>query len=105
MENEQIQPPMDTSADLTDDEIAAVLGFSTNLSEQMMPKPEEGGEPVESTQGEPTEAPTEAPQEDLSGQLDEIEQKLEKLLEKEGIENDKETENTEPAEEDTADKE
>lgn len=103
--------------ELTDDDVAATLGYITTLSEQMMPQEQmmkggmEEGMGGETEQGMmsgqmPMESTGEMPMEDMSAQLDEIEQKLEQLLEKEGIEeNDKETENTESPKENTEGKE
>lgn len=85
------------SPEMTDDDVAATLGYITTVSEQMMPKPEMEGEteemmPTEEEpiqEEEPTEEPVEEkeeePEGDLEGKLDEkiesiVVQKLEEML-------------------------
>lgn len=100
----------DPTSDMTDDDLAASLGYITTLSERMMTPPEEETD-MQEAEPEPSapeqeeeieEEPEEEPEEDKEDvddaqdkEIEDIKKQLEELLNEE---NGKETENTEPAE-------
>jgi hypothetical protein len=91
------EAPIDPTEDMSDDDIAASLGYVTTLSEQMLPQDEE--EPAEVQEEENDEEEVEEEPEDKDAAQDEeiadIRKQLEQLL---AEENDTETEDTESAE-------
>jgi len=97
LEEEAVSPM--NSDDMSDDDIAASLGFMTTLSESMLPQPETEGGGEENDMEDDTAVDTEGTPEKDSEQDERIatlEAELQRLLNEEN--NEQETENTGTAE-------
>lgn len=95
MDPEQFEIPTEGDVDMTDDDIAASLGFATSISEGLLPQdemmPEEEQETENAEEEMMPEEGTEETQEDVGAQilerLDAIEKKLEPTDVEKEIEN------------------
>ncbi len=71
------QPQDNLHDDMSDDDIAATLGYITTLSESMMPKPEEEGDTEEESGGQSTEEEPEKQEVEDDSQKEDVKSEME----------------------------